>query len=967
MAAAIILASAAATLAAPGELDPSFGAWKEWKIVTPVGSFAAEGRALAVQADGKLIAAGRSSDGSNYDFALVRYNPDGTLDTTFNGTGKVTTPIGSSNDGAYAVAIQADGKLVTAGDSDNGTDDDFALARYNTDGTPDTAFNTTGQVTTPIGPSSDVARALAVQADGKLVAAGTSDNGTNDDFALVRYNPDGTLDTTFNGTGIVTTPIGASDDQAFALAVQADGKLVAAGTTVGGSLSEFALVRYNTDGSLDTTFNGTGKVTTAVVSFDVANALAIQADGKLVAAGHSHTGTALDVALVRYNTDGSLDTTFNGTGKVTTPIGPAHDVAYALAVQADGKLVIAGDSYDFTFSNHDFALARYNTDGSLDPGFNGTGTVTTSIGSEIALAAAVQTDGKLVAAGVLGGDFLLVRYTADGQVDTGYRPGIVEGTQQLYAGGLAQQGDGKLLVAGGGYAGDDVRVARHLPDGMLDTTFGTGGIAAVDLGGTSQYLNGVLEQSDGKIVAAGVLDNDFVIARFFSNGLSDGTFGTGGKVTTDLGGIDSVRSILQQSDGKLVAVGSSDGGGDYDFVLARYTSSGALDLSFNGSGTVVSDFGGAVFDFAESAVLQADGKILVSGRTGTFSDADILVARYNTDGSLDASFGTAGTVTFSVLTNQDEVKLVAEPDGHILVSATGYDGSAVPYAVLARLNANGSFDSNFGSGGTVVGPQGYFYHVVRESTGRIIVAGDTDELSALAYKAARFTANGTLDPTFGSGGVVFVHVDGELFGGLILQADGKPILAGDEDLKGATLVRLQSSFCHSPDPAGTCASPGKGKLLIKRDADPAKDKLLFKWLKGTAENTDLDDPTASSDYSLCVYDDDGQALQMTVPAGGTCGADPCWTSNSSGYQYKDKSVPPTNAGIALIKLKSGTGKAKAIIKARGDSLPDGDGQPFSGDVTALLVNEETGVCFATSFSGSQITQNDTEGFKGKAP
>ena len=211
-------------------------------------------------------------------------------------------------------------------------------------------------MTTAIGPGDDAANALALQPDGKLVAAGRSEDG-QDFFALARYNPDGSLDTSFNGTGKVTTAIGIWDE-AKALALQPDGKLVAAGTSYKGSSFDIALARYNPDGSLDTSFNGTGKVTTAVgPSDDVAADLARQPDGKLVIAGYSYNASDRDFALVRYKPNGSLDTSFNGTGKVATAIGSSHNDAYGLVLQPDGKLVAAGPSWNG--SNDVFALVRY--------------------------------------------------------------------------------------------------------------------------------------------------------------------------------------------------------------------------------------------------------------------------------------------------------------------------------------------------------------------------------------------------------------------------------------------------------------------------------------------------------------------------------------------------------------------------------------------------------------------------------
>ena len=191
------------------------------------------------------------------------------LDPTFGTAGIVTTAIGTIGDQAHAVAIQGDGKLVAAGYSIYGAPPqwEFALARYNTDGSLDTTFNTSGKVTTPIGTIHDEANAVVIQADGKLVAAGFTDTGSQDEFALVRYNTDGSLDTTFNTTGIVTTAIGTHSDQAFGLAPSRSGDLknVAAGVSLTNTLqSEFALVSYNKDGSLDTTFNTTGIVTTAI-------------------------------------------------------------------------------------------------------------------------------------------------------------------------------------------------------------------------------------------------------------------------------------------------------------------------------------------------------------------------------------------------------------------------------------------------------------------------------------------------------------------------------------------------------------------------------------------------------------------------------------------------------------------------------------------------------------------------------
>ena len=397
----------------PAGLDPTFGTGG--KVVTPIGSGDDNAYSMAIQPDGRIVMAGRSNNGSVFDFAVARYNINGTLDTTFHGTGKATTPIGGGGT-AFAVAVQADGRIVAAGRTNNGTNADFAVIRYNTDGSLDFTFNGTGKVTTPIGSGDDIGDSVAIQADGRIVLAGYSFNGVDQDIALVRYNTDGTLDTTFNGTGKVTTPIGTIHDQAFAVAIQTDGRIVVSGQSadpVQGS--QFAVVRYNTNGTLDTTFNGTGAVVTPVGSHEsVAWTVAIQSDGRIVAGGLSNNGTDFDLALARYNTNGTLDTTFNGSGILISPFGSGDDQAWSVKVQTDGRILAGG--FSSNASGPDFALARFNSDGTPDTTFNGTGKVVTPIGSgdDTARAVGIEPDGRIVLAGFssngLNTDFAVVRY-----------------------------------------------------------------------------------------------------------------------------------------------------------------------------------------------------------------------------------------------------------------------------------------------------------------------------------------------------------------------------------------------------------------------------------------------------------------------------------------------------------------------------------------------------------------------------
>lgn len=239
----------------PGDLDPTFDS--DGAVTTNFGSLDEGINAVAIQADDrKIVVAGFSFNGADHDFALARYNWDGSLDAGFGTDGILTTSFGSGNDIAYSVALQPDGKIVVAGASDNGSDNDFALARYNSDGTLDAAFGIAGKLTTNLESySEDEARAIAIQADGKIVIAGRRHLWA----VLLRYHPNGDLDDSFGSGGIVRDNAYAS---AYSIAMQPDGKIVAGGYSADGPTYDFALARYNSNGTLDNSFSTDGGVVT---------------------------------------------------------------------------------------------------------------------------------------------------------------------------------------------------------------------------------------------------------------------------------------------------------------------------------------------------------------------------------------------------------------------------------------------------------------------------------------------------------------------------------------------------------------------------------------------------------------------------------------------------------------------------------------------------------------------------------
>jgi uncharacterized delta-60 repeat protein len=388
--------------------------------------------ASATQSDGKTIAAGAVVlTGADSAFRLVRYNQDGSLDTTFGTQGKITTDFSAGADSASAVVIQSDGKIIAAGGAGlRPQSGSFALVRYNGDGSLDTSFGISGKVSTDLSGATATALALAVQPDGRIIAAGVAYAdalSSSGDFALVRYQPDGSLDGTFGIDGKVITDWSGVLDVARAMGVLSDGRIVAAGTAYLSDLRARpwygVLARYNPDGSVDTTFGARGKVTTDAFATGI-GALAIQSDGKIIAAGGSHSnGASVDFGLVRYNDDGSLDITFGADGTVTTAFGPWRDRVFALSLQPDGKIVAGGDTESGEDSGSAFALARYNRDGSLDTSFGVGGKVRTDQPAgrlSYLRSVGVQRDGTIVAVGMVGFEndwssvFQFVRYNTTG-------------------------------------------------------------------------------------------------------------------------------------------------------------------------------------------------------------------------------------------------------------------------------------------------------------------------------------------------------------------------------------------------------------------------------------------------------------------------------------------------------------------------------------------------------------------------
>ncbi|MFO1486771.1 MAG: choice-of-anchor D domain-containing protein [Verrucomicrobiaceae bacterium] len=728
----------------------------------------ARARAAVQQSDGNVILAGRIWDGTRMKGLVARYDTRGSLDASFNGGGTSIFVGASGDDEVAAAALQADGKVVVAGSHAPGGDSQFAVWRLGTTGLLDSAFGSSGGAAFGFGFTDERANAVLVQSDGKVVMAGRA----NGEFALVRVLSDGTLDSGFGSAGKAQTSFAAGASEANGAALDASGRIVVAGFAGG----DVAIARFDSSGALDTSFGSGGKVTMDLFggSTDAASAVLVLPDGDLMIAC---TGGG-DFAALRLNADGSVDTAFGTAGVARVDVGAA-DTCHAIARRSDGSLFLSGESAG------KFACVALQSNGTLLTSFGG-GSLTTDVqaGADAARAVIVQTDGRVLLAGVAtdGGGVEMVgscRYNANGTLDqtfggVGPGPMLQAGQWPVPMGSSAQsvlvQPDGKIVTAGnygdaGLPNGFDFALSRHLPDGALDTSFGSGGTLITHVSGASDVGNDVVLQPDGKIVAVGQsgslgTSTMATVVRYTSSGALDATFGTGGIVAMNHGaGVNGVlMEVVLDAAGRIVTVGRI---GTQGCVL-RFLSDGSLDTSF-GSAGISSPIPSSWV--VNGLVIQPDGKIVITGNTS--SGGNGFIARVDATGANDANFGTGGVVQIDNGVTESFSDLAVDASGRIV--AGGYSGgSGINNRVfLVRVLSNGNLDTSFDSDGMVTTVLGDSFTATTLASLRIqpdgaIVAGGTwfynkttsPFLSYQDFLLLRYLPDGSLDPTFGTGGYV---------------------------------------------------------------------------------------------------------------------------------------------------------------------------------------------------------------------
>ena len=721
--------------AQPGTIDPTFNP-------TDNGSGAGIGAdeyvySMVIQQNGKIIInGGYTTYNGSPQKSISRLNTDGTLDNGFTIseiTGLITTAL-----------IQADGKIIIGGSftSINSTPRKN-IARLNADGTLDTSFiSGTG--------ANQTVFKIVTQIDGKIIISGdfTTYNGVSRN-RIARLNIDGSLDTTFDpGTG--------ANGRIIPIAIQSNEKIIIGGdfTTVN-SITRNRIAQLNSDGSLDTSFDpGTGLNSGS-------NSIAVQLDGKIIIGG---SFTAFnDISqnrITRLNADGSLDTSFNiGIGTNST--------VNAISTQSDGKIVIGGTFTTYNGVSRN-GIARLNTDGSLDTSFSvRSGTGNGNVTSNSVYCSAILPDGKII----IGGDFTsyngtlqnrIARLNADGSLDSTFNPSTAANDTVLTT---AIQSDGKSIIGGFFSTYNGVlrnRIARLHLDGSVDASFNF----TADFNYTK--ITATALQQNGKIIVLGTFSN--VSGQLFDRIFrlnSDGSLDTSFKSFSGEASTPLLETIVIQSDDKILL------GGDFDAInfddinsvtlskIARLNSDGTYDTSFDSSVGINS------VGYVNSIALQPDGKIIVGGFFQSYNNVDRgKIARLNTDGSLDSSFNPGIGVG-----NGEVNSISIQSDGKIIIVGNFIDYNNISRNRIARLNPDGSLDTNFNLG---TGASSRIVSISIQPNDKIIIGGYFTSYNGIARSGiARLNADGSLDTSFNVGTGV-----NSVVATTSIQSDGKIMVGG---------------------------------------------------------------------------------------------------------------------------------------------------------------------------------------------
>lgn len=732
--------------------------------------------AAAMQSDGKIVYVGRDFNLTNA--FVCRITTSGQLDTSFNNYGFKKINLTCLEN----VFIQADGKILVSGSN--------TLLRLNSDGSQDNSFNSDGSLLLSINSQPLITKSIVQQSDGKILVSGYASNSNKYDFAISRLNSDGSYDTTFDTDGTALFSIGNTNDLAYGIALQTDGKIILTGQTSNAGDYDFATIRINSDGSLDTTFANLGKAIQQSFGQDYGRSIDIDPNGKILIVG---CGNNNKLYALRYNTDGSLDATFDNDGILISTINLSTSTSVnsftsrkpKIKYLSNGKILISGTS------NSNFALIQLNNNGSLDNLFGTNGIVEFDVLSgDSSNFLFVTSNNKIITGGgVFDGSLIYkiqkLQFTNTGVLENSSNYNLYLGSDSILK--MLEQPNGKIIALLDSPEGQTLR--RYNQDGTIDTSFGNNG--AIENFPDTIFK---IEKQNDKILVS--FRNELFIHRYTNDGILDTSFGINGIVDFTLNTPNYVSFVdklfYDQNSGFVYMAFDYDESIDNPNVstylrsygILRLNNDGTIDTSFgiNGIGKMRFDFyNTSSNEFPSEICIQSNGKIVVAGFLNTtdgLADKVVGITRFNYSGILDASFGNNGKVIAQTGNNTYPRQIINLNNDKFILNVSNqvsdnYVSSSLKYDV------NGTLDTTFGTNG-VVSDGNYNIDMILQPDGKIVKAGELNS----QFGIKRFNLNGSIDTTFGNNGVIITPIFYSSNINEILLLQDNKLLAGGGSFNG---------------------------------------------------------------------------------------------------------------------------------------------------------------------------------------
>lgn len=875
----LLLAFVTSLLSSSQTLDTSFGT--NGIVTTQISTTPTTDVCIAsvLQTDLKTIFVARNELDNYY---VTRTNTNGSLDNSFNFIGYRYFKGIQFTD----VALQSDGKIVLVS---NGL-----TYRLNSDGSFDTTFGNGGVVNVDINTLKMVINAVVIQNDGKILLIGATGLG---DFAIIRLNTNGSFDTTFDGDGKISFDINNANDNALDAIVQPDGKIVVTGESYPpgntNANNDISTIRVNSNGSLDTSFavNGISVLQFGANSYDVPKDIALQSDGKIVIVA---TTISTKITLIRLNTNGTLDTTFDSDGSISTSYNTASpgNNKPKVRITSSGKILSS-----FTLNN-DYCLIQFNSDGSVDTSFGTNGKVTYNANAlDRSCYLYLKPNNEIVTGGSSIGNGMSkiqqITFNSSGIYSSSFDFNLNATSDEVSA--IEELSNGKVLalIDTKPSSGDVVSILyRYNIDGSIDTTFGTNGYVNT----FTLKCNKIKVQNDGKIL---ILMGSIFLYRFNADGSVDNSFGTNGMVEFSLNTytyINMIDNIYKANDGTIYLLYdyyTSTGEGFPSYGLLKLNSNGTINTNFGVNCIVTTRFnfyGNSSYEWPIDVVQQSDNKFVITGVLNSLSTQvsknAIGTTRFNTDGSLDTTFGTNGIVVTQIANNNNAPRqLIVCNDDKFLINTSNITEFS-PSATI-KYNANGSIDATFGSNGIVL-DQNNNQDMVMQTDGKFIKAGQFNG----NFSTSRYTASGNLDPTFGASGYLNTTINqGSTSYKLLLVQNGKLLVVGSSNTANRIATQARYTNLNLSNTTNTL-----NNTAISVYPNPLKDTA---YLQFTLEQNEP--------ISVAIIDMQGRVIEQLIqdkPSSKGNHIEPISLSSniSAGNYFIQLSTPSQKQSLQIIKI-----------------------------------------------------------------